>query len=104
MPADAATSSPSVSDLQRRNEELSAELRTRTPDYEEALRREAAIGEIIQVTNASAGDLAQVFDAILEKAMRLCQAAFGPKAWSSSFPTRAAINSCRRATPSVFSS
>jgi len=77
MPADAATSSPSVPDLQRRIDELSAELRARTADHEEALRREGAIAEILQVTNASAGDLARVFGAMIERATRLCSGACG---------------------------
>jgi PAS domain S-box-containing protein len=78
MPAnDAAAPSPSVQDLQRRVDELAAELRQRTSDHEEALRREAAVAEILQVTNASGGDLVRVFDAIIEKATRLCSASYG---------------------------
>ena len=77
MPADAAAPSPSVPDLQRRVDELAAELRARTSDHEEALRREAAVAEILQVTNASGGDLALVFGAMLEKATRLCSASYG---------------------------
>jgi two-component system NtrC family sensor kinase len=75
MPAD--STSPSVPDLQRRVDELAAELRARTSDHEEALRREAAIAEILQVTNASGGDLALVLNAIIEKATRLCSAFYG---------------------------
>ena len=75
MPAD--STSPSVPDLQRRVDELAAELRARTSDHEEALRREAAVAEILQVTNASGGDLALVLNAIIEKATRLCSASYG---------------------------
>jgi GAF domain-containing protein len=75
MPAD--STSPSVPDLQRRVDQLVAELCARTSDHEEALRREAAIAEILQVTNASGGDLALVLNAIIEKATCLCSASYG---------------------------
>src|SRR6266513_1503923 len=59
-----------VADLKRRLDEALAE-------RDEAEAQKAAMAEVLQVINSSPGDLTPVFDAMLDKAMRLCAATRG---------------------------
>jgi len=59
------------------NTRLLNELRQRTDDLSEALEQQTATSEVLRVISSSPGELEPVFQAMLENAVRVCEAKFG---------------------------
>ncbi len=69
-PRKVPTAAQSIADLQTQLGMLARELK-------EAQEQQSATTEVLQVINSSPGELAPVFDAMLEKALSLCKASYG---------------------------
>src|SRR5215470_15176188 len=59
------------------NTRLLNELRHRTTDLGEALEQQTATTDVLRIISSSPGELQPVFEALLQNAVRICDAQFG---------------------------
>ena len=72
-----ATPDSTLANPEQRIADLERQLAESNAERDKAQAGEAALAEVLQVINSSPDDLAPVFDAMLDRALELCGAAFG---------------------------
>src|SRR6516162_3268660 len=72
-----ATPDNTLANPDQRIADLERQLAASNAERDKAQAREAALAEVLQVINSSPDDLAPVFNAMLDRALEICGAAFG---------------------------
>jgi hypothetical protein len=72
-----ATLDDEIVELRRANAELQRRLDDALAERDDSEAQKAAIGDVLEVINSSPSDLTPVFDAMLERAFRLCDGVQG---------------------------